>query len=365
MTTHSLDDRIAKAKALIVKGEANIARHRANAVLHEAKGRHEKAVRSLEMAERQEGINRDHAREVERWTAARAGVSQREFWAASAKRVANERKEEAPRPDALTVYAECLQHARELDEEAISLHRKADGYERAGDATKAASVRHRAKQREEWALGARESARDTHESSGRDLPREYGVMRKSRHRKDERAREEESRQREANLEGDLRTAGSQRVIAIGGPKKGRIASAADYATRIPRPQDRTPRRLDTMYRFDNLCGTAMSGLFPEPRFEAESRGKGDPGAQVMQNRAAGLEEMQDIVEVLGQRTVDMLRMWVFENHTLTHLVREGYATEKTAGRVLLAVLDELAVFWKTGDALAARRTSIATASRVA
>jgi hypothetical protein len=111
---------------------------------------------------------------------------------------------------------------------------------------------------------------------------------------------------------------------------------------IRKPQDRTSARLEAMHDFDNLCGTADSGLFPEPRFESESSSGKGPGSEVMAHRAAGLLEMEQVRNAIGAINTDMLRAWIYERQTITAIVRNGFGTEKTAGALLLAAVDALA-----------------------
>jgi hypothetical protein len=258
------------------------------------------------------------------------------------------------RADPLKVYMEALQHAEELDLEVTLYAEKAMAYQRAGDDAKRDRHQRESERRAGWARGWREAAEEAQAQTERDLARERAVALKAKERQDKANAKESARLADLKVESNLETAAGAREYVAGGVRKGRIVSMAAYETLLRRPEDRTKPRLEAMHEFDNLCGTADSGLFPEPKFEHESHGGSGPGSQVMLSRAAGLQELQDLGEAIGPGNVAMLRARIFERQTLSALVRSGHGDKNTAPLLFLAALDSMVVYFKTRNVMAAR-----------
>lgn len=312
---------------------------------------HLRAIEELDASVRRQHRLRDEATKV---------AAPRILAASIARATADREEEERRRRDPLKIYMEAQQHASELDAEVARYRTDSERYEKAGDQAKSERAAREANRRQQWAVEWREKAQQSVDESGRDLARERKVALKAKHRQDAASAKESARLKDLGLVEDVRTVGGSREYVAGGVRKGRIVSMAEYGTLFRRPEDRTQARVDAMHDFDNLCGTAESGLFPEPKFEHESGGGKGPGALVMEKRAAGLEEMSDLRDALGSPNVDMLRARIYERQTLTALVRAGYGTETTVAQLFLSAVDSMVVFFKTRNALAARLAGIAT-----
>ncbi len=361
MSSESLKQRIERAAALITKGKAVAERHRAEAGVHEAKGRHGKAADSRRKADGQDSLVRKHEMTVRTLTAKMKGQSMREVYASMSKERAQEREEARPRPDSLVIYAECMQHIAEIQAEVETFTKKAEGYARQGDKVKEANLRARADRHASYIPQWMQAAQEECENSGRDLHREYAVAQKAKDRKENRTHAENVRLQRLGVDTDDRTAGGSRVYRS--PAETPRGSTSSYEPLITIIRERTPRRLETMARFDTLCQIADMGLFPELKMESESRSSGSVGPDIMLNRIGGLDELAEIRDVIGGANVDMLRAWVFERQGNDQLLRLGYGTERTIARLCLAALDALAVYWKTGDALRARIAGVSVAAQ--
>lgn len=362
MVSDAQAQRRAELKRLIEKHDARALEYRARQASLDVQGKAEKAESYGTTAARSERIALTHRQELDRIEVrarqlSREGLSAIERAAEMKK--AQERAAAAaaarPKVDDLQAYEEALRIATELDGSAKLQEQKAKRYQRAGATGKADIATRGAADFHERAADWRAEAEKIQAGTERDLARELAVALKARARQDGKAKKACARLSDLGVESNLATAAAQREIASGGRGRGKaIASLRDYAGLIRRPQDRTEARLDTMRDFDDLCGTADSGLFPPPKFKSEARGVSGPGTTVMENRAAGLHELQMITAAIGPRNVEMLRAWIFERQTLTALVRAGFGTERTAGALCLAAVDALAVYLRTRNALAAR-----------
>jgi hypothetical protein len=362
--THA--ERRADLRERAEKAEARAAEYRAREASCRTQGKPDKANGYATTAARQERIAEQHRRDIER-------LDQRAREQALAKMTAAERAMEMvraqelaaaaaaalPAIDPLDAYSEALQTAAALEEDVARFEKNARAYSRAGDKSKAEISTGGAARARQQAVEWRAEAERVQAGTSRDLARELKMAIKAKRRRESQVKNEAKRRTDLGVVGDPMTAAGQREIASGGRGRGiAVASLRDYASLIRKPQERTRARLETMERFDDLCGTADSGLFPEPRFEHESGSGHGPGALVMAKRAAGLAEMGDITNALGANVVEMLRLWIYHRHTFVALVRAGYGTERTIGATTLAALDALATFFKTGSALAAARTGL-------
>jgi hypothetical protein len=362
MVSDAQAQRRAELRRLIEKHDARAVEYRARQASAETQGKGKQAESYATTAARSERIALTHRQEIDRIEIrsrqlSREGLSavQRTAEMEKARQRAEAAAAARPAIDPLQAYEEALRIAVELDTSATLQAQKAKRYARAGDAKRAQIASGGADDFHGRAADWRAEAARIQAHTERDLGRELAVALKARARQDGKARKASGRLADLGVESNLATAAAQREIASGGRGRGKaIASLRDYASLIRRPQDRTQARLDTMRDFDDLCGTADSGLFPPPKFEAESTGVSGPGATVMANRAAGLQELAQITAAIGAVNVAMLRAWIFERQTLTALVRAGYGTERTAGALCLAALDALAVYIRTRNALAAR-----------
>ncbi len=347
MTVQSLEDRRLQHIALAEKADARAVGHRANADLQARKGKVEKAADFTARAERQELIAKEHRRDAGRLQVREDANAKGQVIARTLLTRTEGRAAAAPRPDPLQVYMEAMQHAEELDGEVEVLRLKRDAYTGPSAHVKAWRAEAKAVQRETWAREWREAAAEEVASSGRALDREREIVLKAQAKRQKLDEKDEKRLATLKVAGDLRTAAGQREFVSGGIGKDRVASLSPYIALIRRPQDRTAVRLDAMRALDNICGTADSGLFPEPKFEQESRGGFGPGPLIMLERAAGLAEVDQIRHAIGGRNFEMLKAWIYEKQTLTALVRAGYGTEKTAGALALAAVDALAIFLRS------------------
>lgn len=355
--------RRAELKRLIQKHDARAIEYRARQASAAAQGKAEKAASYGTTAARSERIALTHRQEVDRIEIrarqlSREGQTPAERAAEMerAKKRAAEAAAARPKVDELQAYEEALRIAVELDGSALLQEQKAKRYQRAGAAAKAKIALGGAQDFHERAADWRKEAERIQAGTDRDLGRELAVALKARARQDGRAAKASQRLADLGIESNLDTAAAQREIASGGRMRGgvRVAMLRDYAGLIRRPQDRTEARLHAMQDFDDLCGAADSGLFPPPKFEAESTGVSGPGATVMANRAAGLVELERITAAIGAANVAMLRGWIVERQTLTALARAGFGTERTVGALCIAALDALAIYERTRSAIAAR-----------
>lgn len=347
-------ERRADLEQRAAKAEAKAEEHRGKEKAYRLQGKTEKADAAAKTAHRQEMIATNHRQEIQRLDL-RVQREARQTLSASfrsqemdrAQKLAEAAVAVRPEVDPLLAYMEALEQAVNLETLAEQRETNAATHKRAGYQVKAdialrgaASSRARAA---EW----RAEAMTIWRSTDRDLPREAKTTIAARRRIESQAKNEEKRRAHIGVITDLRTAAGQRDIASGGRDKGKpVASLRDYASMIRKPQDRTSARLEAMHDFDNLCGTADSGLFPEPRFESESSSGKGPGSEVMAHRAAGLLEMERLRGAIGAINADMLRAWIYERQTITAIVRNGFGTEKTAGALLLAAVDALAMHFK-------------------
>jgi hypothetical protein len=359
MTIHSLEDRRLNHIALAEKADARAIGHRANADLQARKGKTDKAADFTARAERQELIAKEHRRDAGRLQVKEEARAKGRVIARTLEIRTEERMAATPRPDPLQIYMEALQHAEELDAEVEGFRLKRDGYARQGEHHKAGLIEARAQKHAGWALEWRaEVEKAIALGEGRDLAKEREMALKAQAKQVKLSTKEEKRLANLKIAGDLRTAAGQREFVSGGIGKGKVASLSAYIGLIRRPQDRTAPRLDAMRFLDDLCGTADSGLFPEPKFAQESRGSGfGPGPLIMLERAAGLAEVDTIKGTIGARNFEMLKAWIYEKQTLTALVRSGYGTEKTAGALALAAVDALVLYLKTRSGRGSPRDS--------
>jgi hypothetical protein len=350
---------VAKAKT----AEAKVVEHRAREASYRAQGKDEKAEKHATTARRQEGIALGHRQELNRLDArarqqAYEGLTaaQRAHEMVKAQERAAAAAAAQPEVDPLNAYLEALETAAGLEEDAVRFDKKARGYSRAGDKGKAEIALRGAEQSRSRAQEWRLEAERIQSGTSRDLEREAKLAIKARRRLESQEKNEAKRLADLGLDVGLDTAAAQRVIASGGSGRGgvKVASLSDYAGLIRKPQERTRTRLETMEKFDTLCATADAGLYPELKLERESSSGHGPGEAIMANRMAGLAEMDAISAAIGAGNVSMLRAWIYERQTLTALVRAGYGTEKTAGKLVLAAVDALAMYFKTQSALAAQ-----------
>lgn len=371
MAWGTLAERRSAVESLALKAEARAKEHRAREASYRAQGKAEKAEKHAATAKRQERIALTHRQELDR-LALRARqqayegltAAQRAHEMARAKERAAAAAAAQPAVDPLHAYTEALETAAGLDEDAKRLDKNARAYARSGDAKKAEISTRRASLAREREAEWRGEADRIQAGTSRDLARELAAAVKAKRRAESKAKIEAKRLADLGIAGDLATAAGQREIASGGAGRGnKVASLRDYASLIRKPQERTQPRLKAMEEFDNLCGTADAGLFPEPRFEHESGSGQGPGAMVMMTRAAGLAEMQQISDAIGARNVEMLRAWIYERQTLIALVRAGYGSEKAIGALTLAAVDALAVYLRTRSALAAQMTGMGLPSQ--
>jgi hypothetical protein len=364
MSSESLDDRITRAEHLVARCDEVSKRHRLDAQAEDRKGNAEKAASFIAKAERQECLMRGHAATAERLRGQQQGMVGRAVYADALKVKASLEKEARPRPDPLAVYTEAMMHIAELRGEVEDLRTKAAAYDRKGDARKRDLALGRALKHEGYIPGWQRAAEDEIASSGRDLPREYQIARKAKHRQSEKEAERVKRLEKLAVNADPRTAAGQRQYVMPAPKKSTVANLAGYRDKITLVNERTKPRIEAMYEFDMLCGKAEAGLFPEINMDADRIGGSGPGPDIVLSRVAGLEEFREIEDVIGAQNVKMLRAWIFEGHTMIQLSRLGYGSERTAMRLCLAALDSLVTYWRTMNALAARRKGEDTAGRV-
>lgn len=361
MAWGSHSERRAAVLARAEKAEARAKEHRAREGSYRQQGKADAAKKHAATAARQERLAKTHRQELDRLDV-RARQSTHQAAAAVQRAEEMTRAQERaaaaaaarPQVDPLLAYTEAMETAAQLEEDAARRDRNARAYSRAGDKAKADIALRGAEQSRvrarDWRLEADRIQADT----DRDLARELAVAVKARRRAESKAKNEEKRLADMGVDAGLATAAAQREIASGGAGRGtKVASLRNYASLIRKPQERTRPRLEAMEEFDNLCGKADAGLFPEPRFEHESGSGKGPGVLIMMTRAAGLAEMEALSRAIGARNVDMLRAWIYDRQTLTALVRAGFGTEKTAGKLALAAVDALAVYLKTRDALSA------------
>lgn len=333
------------------KAEAKAVEHRARADSYRAQGKAEPAKKHAATAARQELIAKTHRQELVRLdlraqqqASQAVSAAQRAHEMAKAEERASAAAAARPAIDALQAYREALTTAAGLEEDAKRFEKNARGYSRVGDLKRAEMAFGRTDTTRKHAAEWRAEAERIQAGTSRDLARELALALKAQRRLESRDKNETQRLARLGVVGDPRTAAGQREIASGGSGRGKaVASVRSYAELIRRPQDRTRARLETMEAFDNLCGTADAGLFPEPKFEHESGSGQGPGALVMDRRAAGLAQMEAATRAIGAQNVAMLRAWIYERQTLTALARAGYGTEKTAGRLALSAVDALAV----------------------
>lgn len=344
-------DRKAKVEDLAVKAEARAAERRARAALQTAKGKRDKAAEHVVAALRQEQIASLHRQELARLQIReRRDVGKAEAGAAreAAYRKAQERAKErvvTVTVDPLETYMQALDGKLAVEHEAEQLRDQAREFLRLGEATKAQQKARAALARDMWAKDWQTEADAAIASAGgRDLERERFRALSDQSRLRKAAIKRQAGRADMGIESDERTAAGQREFVAGGKGRDKIASAASYATLIRDPKNRTTIRLEAMRRFDVLCSTAEEGLFPELKMESESKSTG-AGSLVMEHRVAGIGEMQDLRRAIGGREVDMLRLWIWERHTLTHLVREGYGHRDTISALTLAAVDAAARFW--------------------
>jgi hypothetical protein len=358
--THA--ERRAAVEDRLRKADARSKEYRAREASYRAQGKAEKADNERARAARQEQIALTHQQELDR-LAARARqaayegltAAQRAHEMARAQERAAAAAAAQPAIDPLHAYTEALETAASLEEDAARSDKNARAYGRAGDQGKAELSTRGAELSRTRAREWRDEADRIQAVTSRDLARELKLAIKARRRLESQDKNEAKRLADLGVPGGLDTAAGQREIASGGAGRGtKVASLRDYASLIRKPQERTRTRLETMERFDTLCGTADAGLFPELSLERESSSGHGPGEAIMARRIAGLAEMTEISAAIGARNVDMLRAWIYDRQTLVALARAGFGTEKTAGRLALAAVDSLTVYLKTRDALAAQ-----------
>ena len=344
------------------KCEARVKEYRAREASYRLKGKVDKADEAGAIAARQQRLAHQHRQEVERLDLrARREAGEILVKAARAHRMAkaqesaDQSRVTQPPVDPLVAYMEVLQHASELEVEIAQKERSASAHKRAGRTGQAEIAMRGAEQRRGWLADWRAEAERIQSETPRDLPKEMKALMVQRRKAESAIKNESKRLDHLGVVSDLRTAAGQREIATGGKGRGEaIASLRDYSSLIRRPQDRTAKRLEAMREFDGLCALAEEGLFPEMKLERESTSGAGPGQAIMATRAAGLQDMQELREIVGGRNVDMLRAWIYERQTLTSIVRAGFGTEKTAGALALAAVDSLVVWFRTRNALAAR-----------
>lgn len=358
MASTTMEDRRKREIALAEKAAAVAEGHRARARLQRAKGKEDKAREADAAAERQERIAEGHRREGDRF-AERERERVYRLEAATKTRQALEARTAAqaalrPTVDPFQAYMQAIDQAEEIERYIVLLEGKETTFLRQGVKEKAQDVRVRITTRQRWAADWRRQAEVLIASTGQN----FAVLRQaaiSDAGKQARQRAKEAgRLEDLNIESEGATAAAQRAYVAGGARKERVVSLAEYALLITRPQDRTAARLEAMHSFDGLCALADAGLFPSPKFESESRSGHGPGALIMEERAAGLREMDELRHVIGGKNVEMLRARIYERQSLTALMRAGYGTEKTAGALVLAAVDALSVWFKTRNALRAR-----------
>lgn len=360
----TIEERRADHADSAAKAKAQAETYRGRAAAYRIGGKIDKAEKCEASAERFDMRASSHERQLEDLQGKRyqdrvrqetGRVARAESMRKAQERAAEEAERIRNDPTLpLRIYMEALDHAAELDGEAHQLQKKAQGYRRAGEQSKAERTEAEAGRRQGYAVDWRQKAQEAVDNSGRDLAREREVSLKAARRKAAADAKEAQRLAHMGALDDSRTRGGSREYMLGGPKGERVTSMAAFSGLLARPQDRTPRRLEAMERFEKLCGQAEAGLIPEPRFEAESHGSGGAGMNAHHARIAGLLEMDDLREAIGPQNVDMLRLRIFERQSLGALLRDGFGTEKTIAALVVAAIDAMAAFFKTGDMLAAR-----------